>query len=204
MSFGGGEAQKFFEPLTGRTATFLVDGRQASLDFARIVSGLVAIGGRASTILDLDALYSSHADRIFSGVAQMSLESTTIRIPEPGSDIEGEFSSLFEAHQDVLIIDSLNTFFHLLSLDNWRARSRKLAFALEALSQLARANGKTVILSMFRREGSVRVGTGRPISYLSDLTSSVGFRGDLAIFRVVKGSGWSGGEFSIRSSLDDP
>jgi hypothetical protein len=199
MSFDGGEAQKFFEPLTGRTATFLVDGRQASLDFARIISGLVAIGGRAATILDLDALYSSHADRIFSGAAQTNLESTTIRVPEPGSDIEGEFSNLFEAHNDVLIIDSLNTFFHLLSLDNWRARSRKLAFALEALSQLARTNGKIVIFSMYRREGSSRAGTRRPISYLSDLTSSVTFSGDVAIFRVVKGSGWSGGEISIRN-----
>jgi hypothetical protein len=199
MSFDEGEARRFFEPLTGRTATFLVDGRQASLDFARIVSGLVAVGGRASTILDLDALYSSHADRIFSGAPKTNLESTTIWVPEPGSDIEAEFSSLFEAHTDVLIIDSLNTFFHLLSLDNWRARSRKLAFALEALSQLARVNGKTVILSMYRREGSAKAGTGRPISYLSDLTSSVTFRGDVATFRVVKGSGWSGGEFSIRS-----
>jgi hypothetical protein len=199
MSFGEGEAQRFFGPLTGKTATFLVDGRQASLDFARIISGLVAIEGRASTILDLDALYSSHADRIFSGAPQTILESTTIRVPEPGSDIEGEFSSLFEDHSDVLIIDSLNTFFHLLSLDNWRARSRKLAFALEALSQLARTNGKTVILSMYRRQGSAGAGSRKPISYLSDLTSSVTFRGDLAVFSIVKGSGWSGGEFSIRS-----
>ena len=199
MSFSGGEARKFLEPLAGRTTTFILEGREANLDFARVLSSLVAIGGRTSAILDLDALYSAHADRIFSSVPQSSLESTTIQVPEPGSDIEREFSRLFEAHQDVLIIDSLNSFFHLISPDNRGARSRKLAFALEALSYFARANGKIVALSMYRREGLARGGTRRPISFLSDLTASVGLRGDSMIFRLVKGSGWSGGEFSTRS-----
>jgi len=188
----------FFAPLAGRTATFLLDGRQANLDFARTISSLAAKVGKTLAILDLDALYSSHADMIFASAAIQSLESTTIIVPEPGSDIERDFSCLFDIRQEVLVIDSLNSFFHLLSLDDWRARSRKLKFALEALSHYARTNGKIVLLSMYRRERSGGTGTGRPISHLSDLTVSVALRDNQAVLRIVKGSGWAGGEFSTR------
>lgn len=185
------------DPLTGKTATFLLDGRQANLHFARTISALVGEGGEALSVLDLDAFYSSHADRIFSPVTALA-EATTIMVPKPGSDIEREFTRLFATQNKVLVIDSLNSFFHLLSLDDWRARSRKVTFALEVLSQYARTNSKIAILSMYRRERYAGAGTRRPISQLSDLTVSVTLRGDQVVFRVEKGSGWPGRAFSTR------
>jgi hypothetical protein len=169
-----------------------------------MVSALVADAGKALAILDLDALYSSHADMVLSSANDKTLESTTIIVPQPGSDIEQEFSRLFDTRQEVLVIDSLNSLFHLLSLDDWRARSRKLTFALEALSYYARTNSKIIILSMYRREGSGGTRTGRPISHLSDLAVSVALREDQVALRVVKGSGWTGGEFSTRIPSELP
>lgn len=197
MSFSRDEVPTFFDPLAGRTTTFLLDSRQAKLRFAQTISALVSSGGKGLAILDLDAFYSSHADKIFSLDPRQG-ESTTIIVPKPGSDIEEQFSHLFDAQQEVLVIDSLNSFFHLLSLDDWHARSRKVTFALEALSQFARSNSKIAILSMYRRERYAGTGTKRPISQLSDLTVSVTLRGDQAVFRVEKGLGWPGREFSTR------
>lgn len=198
MSFSRDKIQTFFNPLAGKTATFLLDGREANMHFAQMVSTLVAERGEAMAILDLDAFYSSRADRIFSTGSNPS-ESTTIIVPKPGSDIETDFSHLFEARQEVLVIDSLNSFFHLISLDDWHARSRKLTFAIEALSHYAKTNSKAVILSMYRRERYAGTGTRRPISRLSDLTVSVTVRGAQVVLRTEKGSGWTGGEFSTRN-----
>ncbi len=196
MSFSGAEAHSFFDPLKGRTATFLLEGREANLDFARTVVGLVAKAGDTCTILDLDAFYASNSDRALQPFA--GSRSSTVRVPEPGSDIELELSRLFEAQQKVLVIDSLNSLYHLVSLEDSSSRSRKLAFAVASLSYLARTNGKVVIMSMYRREGFTHSGSGRSISSLSDLTVSVDVRGRELNFRSERGPAWPGGRFSIR------
>ena len=67
-----------------------------------------------------------------------------------------------------------------------------------ALAYLARANAKAVILSMYRREGITRWGSGRPISSLSDITASVETRGKELLIRAERGPGWEGGVFSTR------
>ncbi len=172
-----------------------MDDRQANLDFARVAIGLLGQTSDAAEILDLDALYSSNSDRIFG---LLSPEAATIRVPAPGSDIEREFAAAFEGSKSVIIVDSLNTFYHLISQDDGSSRSRKLNFAVASLGHLARTNDKAVILSMYRREGSARWGTGRSISGLSDMTSSVEARGQDLKIRVERGVGWEGGAFSIR------
>ncbi len=197
MSFSGWLAKSFFSPLAGKTATFLLDGRQANIEFARAVVGFLA--GDDCAILDLDAFYSSNADLILASLTAASASSTVIRVPEPGSDIDGELSRLFGARQKVIIIDSLNSLYHLLSQEDWSSRSRKLMFAVASLSYFARTNGKAVILTMYRREGFTRSGTGRSISGLSDLTAAVDVRGDELIVRSERGSAWPGGRFSMRS-----
>jgi len=198
MSFSAREARSFFDPLTGRTATFVLDGRLSNLDFARTLAGLLAQTGDSCTVLDLDAFYSSNSDQIFSLLAPLDPRESTIRIPEPGSDIEGELSKLFEARQRVVIIDSLNSLHHLISLEDGASRSRKLTFTVASLSYFARANGKAVILAMYRREGFYRSGKGRAISNLSDITASVGIRDGELTIRNERGPAWPGGRFSTR------
>jgi len=196
MSFSEREAQSFFIPLRGRTATFMLDDRQANLDFARTVAGLLAKTSDAAAIFDLDAFYSSNSGRIFSHPGPPA--EAAIRVPEPGNDIEQEFAATFNGTQRVFILDSLNSFYHLISQEDGSSRSRKLNFAIASLTYLAKTNSKVVILSMYRREGFARWGMGRSISSLSDVTASVETRGQELIARIERGSGWDGGVFSTR------
>jgi hypothetical protein len=195
MSFSGREAQSFFTPLRGRTATFLLEDRQANLDFARTTIGLLALTSDTAEIVDLDAFYSSNSDRIFGS---LNSSAATIRVPEPGADIETEFATAFEGNQGVVIVDSLNSFYHLISQEDGSSRSRKLSFAVASLTYLARTNGKAVILSMYKREGSVHWGAGRSISRLSDITASVDTRRQELLVSAERGPGWEGGVFSTR------
>ena len=196
MSFSGDQAQSFFTPLWGRTATFLLDERESNLQFARTIVALAGCIGEACSILDLDALYSADANATFSRPADS--EATRILLPPPGAEVEVEFPKLFEAQQRVIIVDSLNSLYHLLSQADARSRSRKLTFAVESLSYLARKNNKAAVLTMYRREWSGRQGRSRPISRLSDITAEVEIgNGELSV-RSERGSAWSGGRFSTR------
>ncbi len=198
MSFSGRHAQEFLSPLTGRTTTFMVEDRQANFAFARTVVARLDQAGAACDVFDLDAFYSSNSDTIFprpeAGVAPL----TTVRVPEPGSDIETEFSAVFDSRQKVVIIDSLNSFYHLISLEDGSSRGRKLTFAVASLSYFARTNAKAIILTMYRREGFIHGGSRRSISGLSDATASVDVRGEEMTVRGERGPSWPGGGFSIR------
>jgi len=196
MSLSAREAHSFFAPLRGRTATFLLEDRLANLDFARSVVNLLAETPDSAQILDLDALYASNADHIFRSLDSPS--AVTLRVPEPGADIEEELAAMFEGNQGIIIIDSLNSFYHLISQEDGSSRSRKLNFAIAALAYLARTNVKAVLLSMYKREGFGRWGTGRSISTLSDITASVDTRGQELLVRTERGPGWAGGVFSTR------
>ena len=198
MSFSDRRPSHFFDPLVGKTTTFLLRGRQANIGFARTMMRLLAEAGAECSILDLDAFYSSNAGLVLAPLAD-GAESSTIRVPAPGSDIEDEFSRLFETAQEVIVIDSLNSLYHLTSVEDGSSRSRKLTFALAALSYLARTNAKAVVLSMYRREGFARPGPNRSISGLSDVTAAVDIRGSDLTIRTERGSAWPGGSFSTRA-----
>jgi hypothetical protein len=198
MSFGGRLTHSFFGPLKGRTATFLLDGRDANLGFARALMGLLVQTGESGAVLDLDALYASNADTILHSLPNALAEATSVRVPEPGADIESEVASLFGSTQKLLVVDSLNSLYHLISQEDGSSRSRKLAFAIASLSYLARNDEKAVVLTMYRREGFTRSATGRSISTLSDLTASAEVREDELFVRVERGQAWPGGRYSTR------
>jgi hypothetical protein len=198
MSFSTQQARSFLAPLTGKTTTFLLEDRRANLGFARTIMGVFSQTGYGCAIIDLDAFYSSNSDGIFRPLDQSSAGATVIRVPEPGADIEKEFSALFGARQKVIIIDSLNTLYHLISLEDGSSRSRKLAFALASLSYFARTNSRAVFLTMYRREGLTRGGTGRSISSHSDATMAVNMSGQELTLMSEQGSVWADRKFSIR------
>ena len=183
----------------GRTTTFVLESRKDNLEFARTIVALLAKAETPCAVFDLDAFYSSNADRIFKPLAGDTAHYTVIRVPEPGSDVEGEFARLFEVQPPVLIIDSLNSLYHLLSVEDGSARSRKVNFAVASLSFLARTNAKAVVLTMYRREGLQGSGSGRSISTLSDVTATVEVRGPELHFVCERGTAWAGGTLSIRS-----
>jgi len=196
MSFSGDRARSFFSPLWGKAATFILDERKSNLQFARTIASLANHSEETCSVLDLDALYSSSADTIFSEPAGSG--ASRILLPQPGSEVEVEFPKLFEAEQRIIIVDSLNSLYHLLSQEDASSRSRKLAFAVESLSYLARTNGKAAVLTMYRREGFTRQGRSRSLSGLSDVTATVEVRGDELTVRAERGRAWPGGRFSTR------
>lgn len=198
MSFNGQRTQSFIAPLVGKTATFLLESRLANLEFARSLAGTAAKTGDRLAILDLDALYSSSAGVIFRRLPEEFLRSTKVRVPIPGSDTEKEFAGLLGSEQSVLVVDSLNSLYHLISQDDGGSRTRKLTFAISILSHLARTNGKAAILTMYKREGLARSQNARSISSLSDITASVEARDGEIVARCERGNAWSGGTFSIR------
>jgi hypothetical protein len=198
MSFSDQEPQSFFNPLRGRTTAFLLEGREANLVFASTIMALAARLGYSCAILDLDAFYSSNAKRVLRPLAGAP-KPTTIRVPAPGSNIEDEFSALFEAHQDIMMIDSLNSLYHLLSLEDGSSRTRKFTFSLASLSYFARTDNKIVLLSTYVREGFPRSVKGRSMTSLSDITASVNIRGQELVIRTERGIAWPGGRVSIRT-----
>ncbi len=178
--------------------TFLLDGRRPNLEFARTTLGLVAATGSTCAILDLDAFYASNADYVLSPLGN-GARTSVLRVPSPGLPIEDDLSGLFGFHQDVIIVDSLNSLYHLLAAEDGSSRGRKAAFTLASLSYFARTNSKVVLLSMYRREGLPKTGSARPISGLSDVTASAQSDGATLIVRAVRGSAWPGGTLSIRT-----
>jgi len=198
MSFSDQEPQSFFNPLMGRTTTFLLEGREANLGFASTIMALAARQGYSCAILDLDAFYSSNANLVLRPLAGAP-KPTTIRVPAPGSNIEEEFSLLFEVHQDIVVIDSLNSLYHLLSLEDGSSRTRKFTLSLASLSYFARTGNKAVLLSTYMREGFPRPVKGRLMTSLSDVTATVDIRGKELFIRTERGPAWPGGRFSIRT-----
>jgi len=153
MSFSEDQARSFVTPLTGRTTTFLLEDRLANLRFAQVLVPLLNQVGSACAVFDLDALYSSNSDVIFRLLDSPIARDSAILVPEPGAPLEEELPKLFDAPQNVLIIDSLNSLYHLISGEDGSSRSRKLAFAMASLSFFAKTNGRAVIISAYRREG---------------------------------------------------
>lgn len=196
MSFSTEKGRLFLGSLFGKTTTFLMEGRQANLGFARTVVEIVARESSSCAVLDLDALYSSNADSVFTWDGLP--EGSTVRVPPPGADIEAELSEIFRAPQRVVIIDSLNTLYHLLSVEDGSSKNRRLAFAVASLSYFSKNNAKAVFLSMYKRERFGRAGSGRAISWLSDITTSVSLLGSELVLTVERGQAWSGGELSTR------
>lgn len=197
MSFSAGEAEAFIGPVAGKTTTFLLEGREDNVAFATAAISLVTKSGRTCSVLDLDALYSSNADTILGALPSSSLHRTSFIVPDPGSDVERELPRILSSGAEVVIIDSFNTFYHLLSHDDGASRGRKLSFAVASMSYLARTGSRPVFFTMYRRGGAWRQGT-RPISGLSDVTAAVRTQASELFLSCERGRAWPDGRLTIR------
>jgi hypothetical protein len=186
----------FIDPLYGHTTTFLVDSRRANLALARLIASRLSVRGASWTVLDLDALYSSGSDAVFATADESG--GAEIIVPDPGSPAEVEVAGLTgSAPERVLVIDSLNSLYHLFSSGGLGSRNMKLAFAVALLSYIARTEKRAVFLTMYRRERAMRFGRQKSISDLSDLTVSVNIQGASLVLRCERGSAWPGGELTL-------
>ncbi|MBI3841037.1 MAG: hypothetical protein HY297_03665 [Thaumarchaeota archaeon] len=200
MSLDMQRAHSFFGPLSGKTTTFLVEGRDSNLALAKCICAFLSQGGGGCSILDLDAFYSSNSEAVFGPLPTPAARSIEVRVPEAGAVVEEELPWLYSTESGVVILDSLNSLYHLLSIGDGGSRGRKLSFAVEGLSYLARTGRRAVFLVMYRREAFPRSGGGRSISTLSDLTVSVGLDGQRLLLKCERGTAWPGGSYSIRTT----
>jgi hypothetical protein len=197
LSLSAEQAEAFVGPLLGKTTTFLVEGREANLAFARTAVAVLTRTKRSCAVLDLDALYSSNADAILGSLPGDSAKSATFTVPDPESEVEWELPRVISSDADVVIIDSFNTLYHLLSYADGSSRGRKLSFAVASMSYLARTTKKAIILTMYGRGGSWRHGT-RSISDLSDVTVAVRVKGSELTVSCERGQAWPERRLSIR------
>jgi hypothetical protein len=167
-------AQKIygFDSLFGHTVTFLVDGRRTNLALAKSMLSHLVKRSQSCIVLDVDALYASNSDYIFGPLSDDDVQRIELLVPEAGSNLRDEIGQLLGIDaQRVLVIDSLNSVFHLLPAERHGSRNRGLAFVLSLLSYLARVEGRTTFLTMYQRGAGS--GGKNPISELSDLTINV-------------------------------
>jgi hypothetical protein len=198
MSFSARLEDLFIDPLFGYTTTFLVGERLTNLAFARSILSILAWKRRPCTVLDIDALYSSNSDYVFELLSEAEARSIEIVVPKPGSCTATEIADLLGSSPDrTLIIDSLNSLYHLLSTDGRSSKNRNLAFILSIFSSTARTENKAVFLTMYQREKSINLRREKSISHLSDFTVAViAKRGALSL-KCERGSPWPGGGLVI-------
>ena len=198
MSFNTRRGDLFINPLSGYTTTFLVKERWTNLTFARSVLATLIWKRRPCTILDIDALYSSNSDYVFGLLSEEETRSIEIVVPRPGSDTMAEIADLLGSSPDrALIIDSLNSLYHLLSTNGHSSKNRNLAFVLALLSFVARTEKKAVFFTMYQRDKSINLRREKPISHLSDFTVVVSAKKGALSLKCERGSVWPGGALVI-------
>ena len=198
MSLSDRQSRPFLEPLAGKTTAFLLYDRPSNLRFATTIVRLLAGDRLGCRFLDLDAFYSSNLEALTAGLARESLAGFEMTVPEPGSDTEAALAGLFlGADNRVLLIDSANSLYQLLSARNPRAGSRKFGFLISALSNWARSNGGPALASIYDRRPPARRKASRSLADAFDNSVSLSAGDGGLAFRCERGSAWRGGTFFL-------
>ncbi len=198
MSFSGRPADLFLGPLCGRTTAFLVDARETNLAFARSLLYNLARTRRPCIVLDIDAFYSSNADFILAPLAEENAAFADFFIPDPDSDIESEVVHLLQAAPaKTLIVDSLNSLYHLLSDRSRGLRTRSLAFLMDFLSYTVRSENRAAFFTTYQRERPSRFAKRASITDLADVTVSATLTERTLLLKCERGHAWPGRSFRL-------
>lgn len=196
MSFSsGGKVQAIFSPLESSLTVFTLKDRKAAIYLARLVLEYLTNTHSRSLIIDIDALYGSRMVNL--GRRPIS---NSISLLTPLTDSKAwewlveSFINIFD--RKVILIDNLNSLFHLLSLDDPNSAGNKLAIVLEFLAFLTRTQKKTIFATLYKRDIPFvsRRGKGIP-NKISDMIVSVEIYDNKIYFEAVKGTPW-GSTFS--------
>lgn len=175
-----------------------MDGRRTNLAFARSILCNLTWKGHKCIVLDVDALYSSSSDYVLAPLSESQAQAIEIIVPDTDSDLEPTIASLIASGPGkMIIVDSLNSLYHLLSTEGRGYRGRKLAFVMACFSYLARTGKGAVLVTMYQRERTTRFGGGRQISSFSDHTIFVDLRDATLTLRYDRGYSQSGEAFSL-------
>lgn len=180
---------RLLETLKGKTVTFVVDDRQTNMLLARF---FLSQTGATFRVLDLDALYSSCADFILRGDSERGPDSAEICVPLPGAQVEPLLAAFLDSSGRYLIVDSVNTMNHILSLESRRARGRSLAFMMAAFAAYASAENACAILTMYQR-GWPTPREGYQLHDMSDASVSVKAVEGGLLLTHMRGLAWADG-----------
>jgi hypothetical protein len=188
----------FTFPCYGHTTTFLLEAKKTNLAFARAILHHLSLNGHQCKVLDIDALYSSNSDYVFGPLSERQARAVEILVPDPESDLESSITGLLASRSGkTIIIDSLNSLYHLISTGGSSLRGRKLAFIMACFSYIARTESKAVLTTMYQRERTTHFSGRRQISDLSDHTVFAELRGNALTLKYDRGYSRPGDIFSL-------
>jgi hypothetical protein len=189
------QAKAFLAPLQRKVTIFLVEGRESHLILARFLLDCICITDKTATVLDTNTTYASNSVMLASNLGESCLENITLLIPSQGPTKSALANSIFSTY-DVLIVDDLNTLYHLLSTED-RSAIRELTAITKILSYFCRENGKTAFLTAYSAGESLkREGGQRSLFRMGDLSVSTSVD-DSIRFRCDHGAAWPNNTFSV-------
>src|SRR5437667_7944156 len=195
------EAEAFLAPLQGKSTVFLLDNRATDLLFSRFLLSCLVRTRNEALVADINAFYGSNAQRIAPGSDASKIR---LSLPPPGFDVEPWIVDfLIDAADDaaVVILDDLNTLYHLLSFDGSKRAGNRMSFLIALTSFLARTRPQTIISKVYARNRPIQNGRrgARSLNRLGDLGVAVEYEARKLVFTCKNGSGWRGdGTFSLR------
>src|SRR2546428_2016560 len=196
------EAEAFLTPLRSRSTVFLLNDRETDLLCSRFLLGCLVRTRNEALVADINAFYSSNAQRIAPG--SDGLQNISLSLPPPGFAVEPWIVDfLIGAGAAFVILDDLNTLYHLLSFDGSKRAGNRISFLIALTSFLARTRLQTIISKVYARNRPMQNGRrgARSLDRLGDLGVAVKYEASELTFTCKNRSVWRGdGTFSARVS----
>ena len=194
------EAEAFLTPLRAKSTVFLLDNRATDLLFSRFLLSCLVRTRNEVLVADINAFYSSNAQRIAPGSDAPNISLT---LPPPGFAVEPWLIDFLIGAADaaVVVLDDLNTLYHLLSFDGSKRTGNRISFLMALTSFLARTRLQTIISKVYARNRPIQNSRrgARSLDRLGDLGVAVEYEASELTFACKNGSGWRGnGTFSVR------
>jgi len=194
------EAEAFLTPLRAKSTVFLLDNRATDLLFSRFLLSCLVRTKNEVQVADINAFYSSNAQRIAPGFDAPNI---SLSLPPPGFAVEPWLIDFLIGAADaaVVVLDDLNTLYHLLSFDGSKRTGNRISFLMALTSFLARTRLQTIISKVYARNRPIQNSRrgARSLDRLGDLGVAVEYEASELTFACKNGSGWRGnGTFSVR------
>ena len=190
------QAKAFLSPLQNKVTVFLVDGRASHLLLARFLLNCLCTTDNRSVVLDTDAMFASNSKGLASRLNEHCLENITLWIPSL-DPTKASLVNLIFSKYDVLIVDDLNTLYHLISMGDYSA-IRELTAMTRILSYFCRENGKTAFLTVYSAGESLKKVIGqRSLFRMGDISISTRTDDTAIRFTCDHGTAWLNNTFSV-------
>lgn len=194
------QANTFFAPLKRKTTTFVVEEREVNLRLAQFIIGLASVLKLRVLVLDTDAFYAANIISVSEKQSDNQKGGVFIRIPTNDLRLEEWLVDSIFTKYELLIVDDMNSLYHLFESLQKMSGSRKLHFVGRTLSYFARSENRVVALSLYKNAmDSAPLGESpRSLAKYADLVVSVDYQDSFIRFQCNQGRAWPSNFFSAR------